>query len=642
MSTRSQARQPGPAIRRRFDKHAALRYIGAGAQARDETRTLVLSRIPAVTRAGPRTSTADTRRTAALCLVLALVPLALFWQVLGHDFVSYDDPQYITENSDVQQGVTPKSIAWAFTTVHGSNWHPMTWISHMLDFRAFGLNPRGYHLVNVLFHVANALLVFLVLKRMTGSTWRTFLVAALFAVHPLHVESVAWVSERKDVLSAFFMLLTIAAFLRFVRGPSVPCYLVVLFFFALGLLSKPTIVTLPAVLLLLDYWPLGRFPSHAPAGGRPLRPWSSLGPLLREKAPLFLLAAVASALTIYAPWLRGALAAPEIRPFAVRLANAVVSPVAYVGKTIFPRDLSFLYLFPERVPPWHWAGAGLLIAAATCLAARFGRRRPHCLVGWLWFTGTLLPMIGLVQVGVQSMADRYTYVPHIGLFLLASWGLTEGAPARRSWKAALALCAVAVLALFSAVAWRQARHWKDSTSLYGHALEVAEGNYVAHFGLGVEWVNQGRHEQALSHFLRAVQLHPGYFQARQELVREYNILGVALAESGDLEAAVERFAAALQIDPRSEESLSNLGTALSKMDRAQEAVGQYRRFLEANPTSRMAHLRLSALLSAQGATEEAGRHLMLAMGIDPDAADAGERLERAVSEGDPTGRGHAP
>lgn len=504
------------------------------------------------------------RRTLLLCLFLVLAPLAVFWQVRNHDFVSYDDWQYITENTEIQQGLSLKSIGWAFTTVHGSNWHPLTWISHMLDVRLFGMHPRGHHLVNLIFHLANTVLVFLVFKKLAGEIWKPFVIAILFAIHPLHVESVAWVSERKDVLSAFFWLLTIWAYLGYLQRRTSARYLLVALSFTLGLLSKPTLVTLPFVLLLLDFWPLSRLELQLPGSGGPSRQWSAIAHLIREKAPLFLLAVMASAATLYAPWFRGTLTTPETTPFALRFASAVVSYAAYIEKTIFPSKLSFLYLYPKTIPSWKLVVAGLLLAAISVLAARCVRELPYLATGWLWYAGTMLPMIGFVQVGVQSMADRYTYLPHIGLFIIAAWGLPAMVATWRHGKALLAISAAGGLVLYSAAAWRQTGYWKNSAALYAHAIEVSDENYLAQFGLATVLNNQGRIEEALPYYLRALNLYPGYSQARHELARAYYSLGSARAENGRLEEAVDYLSKALQINPEFEEAHIKLEEALSE------------------------------------------------------------------------------
>ncbi|MGE5799469.1 MAG: glycosyltransferase family 39 protein, partial [Syntrophaceae bacterium] len=391
-------------------------------------------------------------------LVLALVTLAVFWQVRDHEFINLDDEQYVTQNPHVRAGLKAGGLAWAFTTTHASNWHPLTWLSHMLDSQLFGMNPAGHHLVNLLFHVANTLLLFLVLNRMTQALWQSAAVAFLFALHPLHVESVAMVAERKDVLSTFFLLLTLWAYFVYTRSPGIVRMIPVVAFFALGLLSKPMLVTLPFVLLLLDYWPLGRtaapertIPHPLPTPGvespgkkkkqkkkqtgesppaPPVReepsaaaaiPWA----LVTEKIPLFVLTILSSIMTFHAQLTGGAMSSLDDIPLLKRLGNALISYASYIVKTVFPQGLAVFYPYPASLPAWQVLGSAALIGAITFFAVRFRKRIPYALVGWLWYLGTLVPVIGIVQVGMQSMADRYTYVPHIGLFIAVVWGVGE-------------------------------------------------------------------------------------------------------------------------------------------------------------------------------------------------------------------------
>ncbi len=381
------------------------------------------------------------RREILICLFLVLATLTVYWQVGNYEFVNFDDDKYIIENFHVQKGLTRDSVIWAFTATHVSNWHPLTWLSHMLDFQLYGLNPSGHHLTNVFFHLVNTLLLFLVLKLMTGALWRSGLVAALFAVHPLHVESVVWVAERKDVLSTLFWMLTLWAYLGYTKRPGVKRYLVILLAFALGLMAKPMLVTLPFVLLLLDYWPLKRIELGQSAIGLPAasqpstianKPGAQAFRLLLEKTPMFVLAAVSSVVTFIVQKSGGAVGALETYPFKIRMANALLSYVIYLKKMIWPQNLAVFYPHPgQSLPMWQAAGAGLLLVVVSIAVIRAGRRYPYLPVGWLWYVGTLVPVIGLVQVGDQAMADRYTYVSLIGLFIVVAWGVPDVA---RSWR----------------------------------------------------------------------------------------------------------------------------------------------------------------------------------------------------------------
>ncbi|HKI05311.1 MAG TPA: glycosyltransferase family 39 protein [Thermoanaerobaculia bacterium] len=373
----------------------------------------------------------------------------------------------------VQKGITPESLAWVRTANVANNWHPLTMLSHMLDYEIFGMSPAGHHFTSLLLHAANVLLLFEVLRRMTGAAGRSAVAAGLFAVHPLHVESVAWVAERKDVLSALFWILAMGAYHCYAARPSPGRYLLVALAMALGLMAKPMVVTLPLALLLLDVWPLGRLTFESGWEHR-------LSRLAAEKLPLLGLSAAASLVTLH--YQTTSLVTLEALPWRLRLANAAVSYAAYLGKTLLPRNLAVFYPIPLDIPLWKAAGAALLIASLTALAAWKARKAPWLLVGWLWFLGTLVPVIGLVQVGRQAMADRYTYLPSIGLFLALCWGLPALSAGRR-WRSALAAAAVLALLALAAATRAQVRHWSDSVTLYRHALAATRGNYVAHVGL---------------------------------------------------------------------------------------------------------------------------------------------------------------
>ncbi len=434
------------------------------------------------------------RSEACIWLILITAVLLVYWQVGDHEFINYDDNVYITDNAQVQKGLTSKGIIWAFTTSHTGNWHPLTWISHMLDCELYGLNPRGHHLTNVLLHMANAILLFVVLRWMTGAIWRSGLVAALFALHPLHVESVAWAAERKDVLSTFFWLLTMVAYVHYVNRPGGKRYLLVLVTFFLGLMAKPMLVTLPFVLLLLDYWPLNRFKPRAVTGSVEDQ---SLGfqssgddklPILKavmEKTPLFLMSLFSCVVTVMAQQEAGAISTLEIVPFKLRIANGLVSFVAYMGKMIWPQDLAVFYPHPiSDLQIWKPVAAGLFLLIVSTVALWVAQRCRYVLVGWLWYLGTLVPVIGLVQVGEQAMADRYTYVPLIGLFIVVVWGFADLVKGWRSRRWVVSVSAAVMVLALMAGSWLQVAHWKSSVKLFKHALDATSNNYVAHYNLG--------------------------------------------------------------------------------------------------------------------------------------------------------------
>ena len=407
-------------------------------------------------------------RDILVCLFLVMATLAVYWQVQNYDFVNFDDNDYVYDNRHVQDGLTLKSIIWAFTNIHASNWHPVTWLSHMMDYQLYGMNPGRHHLTNLLFHIANTLLLFLVFRKMTDSLWQSGFVAALFALHPLHVESVAWVSERKDVLSTFFWMLTMWSYIWYVEHPAVKRYILVVLFFALGLMSKPMLVTLPFVLLLLDFYPLNRFQSQQPKGSANAQQRSIALRLILEKIPLFVLVAMSSAMTFYAQKHGKTVASLEVIPLKSRVANALVSYVSYIIKTIYPSKLAVLYPHPGILPWWQIAGACLLLVTISFLAIRVVKQSPYFVVGWLWYLGTLVPVIGLVQVGIQSMADRYTYVPLIGIFIIIVWGIPELVAQWRYRKICLATLATVVLTILMAMTWKKVGYWKSSITLFEH------------------------------------------------------------------------------------------------------------------------------------------------------------------------------
>ena len=365
------------------------------------------------------------KRDLLTCLFIIMVTLSVYWQVQNFDFLNFDDDMYVTDNHHVQEGLTLKSIIWAFTTIHASNWHPLTWLSHMLDCQLYGINAGWHHLTNLLFHIANTLLLFFVFQKMTGCFWQSVFVATLFALHPLHVESVAWISERKDVLSTFFWMLTMWSYTRYVERLEVNRYLLVILFFTLGLMSKPMLVTLPFVLLLLDFYPLYRFRFQKSDTSANPKQRSNILLLVLEKIPLLVLTAVSSAVTLYAQKHGEAIMSLDAISLKIRISNAVVSYIKYIGKMIYPSNLAVMYPFQGILPWWKITGACLILVSMSLLAIRIIKQSSYFAVGWLWYIGTLVPVIGLVQVGNQSMADRYTYVPLIGLFIIITWGVSE-------------------------------------------------------------------------------------------------------------------------------------------------------------------------------------------------------------------------
>ena len=442
-----------------------------------------------------RVNTPQSRETNGslkfiICIFLVISTLAVYWQVKDHEFINYDDNRYITENGHVQVGLTGESIVWAFTTSYASNWHPMTWLSHMLDYELYSDHPKGHLLTNVFLHITNALLLFMVLFRLTGAIWQSAFVAVLFALHPLNVGSVAWAAERKNVLSTLFWLLTIWVYISYVNKPSIKKYGWVALFLALGLMSKPMLVTLPFVLLLLDYWPLRRWNIQNTNG--PIEQTTNSTPLsqlILEKIPLLLLVIGSITATLIVQKMGGAVKSFDVFPLKERFINALVSYLSYLQKMVWPSNLSVFYPHPEAaLPVWKGVLCGMVLVGITILAVKWIRRAPYFAVGWFWYLGTLIPVIGIVQVGAQAMADRYAYVPLIGIFIILAWGISGLLEKWDQRKKALPIAAGAVILVLIVVAWVQAGHWKNSITVFKHAINVTENQYpsfaVAYDNLG--------------------------------------------------------------------------------------------------------------------------------------------------------------
>ena len=551
-----------------------------------------------------------------ISLCLALMVLLSFQEVRNNDFINFDDLSYVTDNTHVQGGLGYEGFMWAMTTSHASNWHPLTWLSLMADYELYWLNPAGYHWSNMLFHMANTVLLFLVLNRMTGALWRPVFVAALFAVHPLHVESVAWVAERKDVLSAFFWMLTIGAYVRYVHHPGLPRYLAVLLAFILGLLAKPMLVSLPFVLLLLDYWPLRRFRFGQLSG---------LSRLIVEKVPLFIFSGVSALVTFLVQKNSEAVASLEFLSVGMRLTNAFVSYAAYVVKAFWPTGLAIFYPHPGAWPIWQVVWSVLLVVGVTVCAVACIRRYPYCIVGWLWYLGTLIPVIGLVQVGSQSMADRYTYIPLIGLFIVVVWGVADLLRGWRYGRAVGVVAAAAVLSALMAVTWFQVQRWRDSITIFTHALKVTEGNYLAHNNLGMALKKIDRPGQAKGHFRAAINIKPNYAPA-------YNNLGYLLTREGRTEEGMQFYLKALQIRADNVDVLFNLGETLASQGRIEEAIVSYREALRLKPESSVVHNNLAVALTKKGRLNEAASEYREALRLKPDHAGAHNNLAMVLAD----------
>jgi protein O-mannosyl-transferase len=560
-----------------------------------------------------------------IALGLVVANILIYWQLRSHEFITYDDDLYVTNNSVLQGGLSMNVLAWAFHSFHAANWHPLTWISHALDVQLFGLNAGGHHLTNMVLHCANSLLAFFVFKRLTGAKWRSALVAALFAVHPLHVESVAWVAERKDVLSTLFWLLTMWAYAWYVEDTrDLKRLLVVVLALALGLMAKPMLVTLPFALLLLDYWPLRRL--------EPDELRSSLVPLVKEKLPLFGLMLLAIVVTFIAQKRGGAVQTFQHLPLADRLSNAVVAYVSYVIALFWPQDLGVYYpLQSGGRPLWQVGGALLVLAAITALAIRSARSRPYMLFGWLWFLGTLVPVIGIVQVGGQSMADRYTYIPYFGLFVMIVWGAAELFENLKLPEAVSAIVASAVLLTLGFMSWKQAGYWQTSQELYEHTLSVTDNNIVMETKLGVLLGRKGDPREAEAHFAKALEVAPDFYDAL------FN-MGAAFTAQGRFKEATDYYDRALQVRPGSVEALVRKSGAVAQQGKLADALPLLEEALRLDPNDADAHTNMGLVLLRLGRANEALPHLQQVTSLRPNSAEAVNNLGLAyLAQGNNSG-----
>jgi len=621
------------------------------------------------------------RSLALICLVLSLVTACVYWPMTRYGFVSYDDPYHVLYNHFVNSGLSWQGLSWAMRSTYATNWQPLTWLSHMLDCSLFGTNAGGHHLTSLLLHVANSCFLFVLLYRLTGARWRSVLVAALFAWHPLHVESVAWISERKDVLSAFFFLLTLWTYVRYTEAaqnwklqnsntspsqspPALPFYILSVVFFACGLMSKPMLVTTPFVLLLLDFWPLGRFADLSPTLSFPARPGateagqtitrnppqrtpsgftshvSRLFSLFLEKLPFLILSFASSTITFFAQKNGGAVASLGSLPLWTRLANAAVSYLRYLEKTLWPANLSICYPYPSHWPTPVVTMAVLVITAGCLWACLRMRRQPWVFTGWFWFLGMLVPVVGVVQVGAQSMADRYTYLPGIGLFLALVWGANDlacwlararlepippdkpGVLPRLKTRLVdplLALGSLVALAACLVCTSRQLKYWRNGETLFRHALQVTTDNAPAYDGLGVALSDLGRKDQALAAFREAARLQPESAEV------QFN-LGNTLLETGHPEESLPHFQASLRIEPDNVRVLVSYGSALFALGRLDDARAQFARAALLDPDNPQAHYNLGTVLLTESQVKEAVGELATAVRLDPGYAAQAVKL----------------
>jgi protein O-mannosyl-transferase len=586
------------------------------------------------------------RRNILVAIVLALVTVAVYWPVFHAEFLNFDDPLYVTNNPEVWHGLSLKAVGWAFCSFHASNWHPVTWLSHMLDCQVSGQNAAWHHLVNVFLHLANSLLLLAVLHRMTGAFWRSTMVAGLFALHPLHVESVAWIAERKDVLCAFFGLLSLWAYGRYAECrspgsasrtphheprttlrasilhlPSTIFYLLSLSFFALGLMSKPMLVTLPFVLLLLDYWPLGKL---VPTTPEPRNHRFVTWRVVCEKWPFFILSAASCVVTVIAQARGGAIVGMDKLPLPTRLLNAVIAYTGYLKEALWPKDLAAIYPLADTWPMRELILAMLVLLAGSLLAIAVARRLPYLFVGWFWYVGTLIPVIGIVQVGLQAMADRYTYLPLIGVFLAAVWGTADWLRRWRHGQAVAMGAGCLILTAYAVVTRHQVEYWRNSTVLFQHTIEVSPQCFLAHHHLGLACMTSAKYPEALEHLNEAIRLQPNY-------PRAWFSRGTAFGLVGQLEPAMSDFREAIRLKPDYHQAYFQLGKVLALHFRLAEAQTNFLEAVRLKPAYAEAQALLGNVLQLEGKVDEAMPHLKAAVIAQPDYAEGHYYLATALS-----------
>jgi tetratricopeptide (TPR) repeat protein len=610
--------------------------------------------------------TTSRQKKIIIILGLVLLVLAAYWQVKNFEFVNYDDQIYVTQNFQTQSGITRESIAYTFTDLRTSNWHPLTMISHMLDWQLFGEKAGGHHWTSVIIHIFNTVLLFLLLNKLTGAIWRSALVAALFAVHPINVESVAWIAERKNVLSTFFWLLTMLLYVWYVKQPGWKRYLPVFLFFALGLMSKPMLVTLPFVLLLLDYWPLNRTAINTQDENQteiqsPLKAKKTkLSFLILEKIPLFILTAISIGVTVYAAKSASTIAGFEIIPLAKRVYNAIFSYVLYLKKLLWPTDLAVFY--PQTDIQIHQVLlAASLLVFCTAIFCKYYKKYPYLVVGWFWYLGTLVPVIGIVQVGSQAMADRYAYIPFIGIFIMLSWTIAEIVKNHLLQKITSILAVIILMALL-VTTHIQVNYWETSFSLFERTLNLTKGNFIAQIGMGVELMKQNKIDEAIAHFNTAININPENPANYMAFVS----LGQALSMQNKKKEAIAAFKQALSINPHCDEAYHKLGFVLfqtGQMDEAsaaykkaivlnndyplyhgslgnvyikqgkiKEAIKEYNEVLRIQPTNAGAHNGLAMLLMQQDRTNEAVKHFRESVRLQPECANAHLSLAKILEK----------
>lgn len=610
-------------------------------------------------------------RTTFICLFLLLSILSVYWQILSHDFVNFDDITYVIDNDKIKSGFTLDAIRWAFNLkgTERSYWHPLTWLSHILDIQLFGLNPSMHHMINLILHLLSSLLLFYVFFKMTDDIWKSTIVALLFGIHPINVESVAWIAERKNMLSTFFWMMTIVLYVRYVKKPNIINYCLTFVAFLLGLLAKPMLITLPFVLLLLDYWPINRFNIKSIAGTDIIQTptfknrqgkKSSTQFIFLEKVPFLIIAF--AVVYIAASSAEGKFSISfEVVPLILRFENALVSYVMYIIKMLWPSNLAVLYPFPKMIEPWKVISATIFLISVSLIVIYFCRKKPYLFVGWFWFAGTLVPVSGIIQAGLwPSMADRWAYIPFIGLFIILTWLLPEWLKRWKYQRHAFTIIAFIVFPFLMLQTWVQASYWSNGTFLFKHAIDVNENNYIAHNNLGSALASQGKHTEALYHYDKAIQLLPNYKNAQINYAKalyktgqidkaiEYlssklsniypedkkviTILGNVMLEKGDTDSAIHYFNNALKIDPEDIDALIGAGSAFNKLGKTDKAIENFSKVLMIDSFNALAHYNLGVIKERQGKTTEAIHHYSEAIRISPKSTDALTNLASIMAD----------
>lgn len=594
----------------------------------------------------------STANRATIAIILCILSFSAYWQVIDNQFILYDDDIYILDNPMLRMGLNFNSIIWAFTSYYGGNWHPLTWLSHLLDFQLFGTNPAGHHFVNLALHTVNTVILFFLLNRLTGIIGRSALVAALFALHPLHVESVAWAAERKDVLSSLFWMLTVYCYSNYVIKQKTCQYILSIAMFAFGLMAKPMLVTLPFVLLLLDYWPLKRFITHHECGKDTTICKSKcflLWHLLREKAPFMVLVFFSCIFTIIAQEQGRSIASLSILPLWERIENASVVYIRYLGKVFMPHNLAVFYPFPKSIPLLQTFGSIGFLTVVTVLLYRQRNKFPYLIVGWTWYIVTLIPVIGIVQVGLQSMADRYTYIPLTGIFILLVWSFYDFSENWIYRRTLLTILSILILTVCLVITRKQVSYWHDTKSLFTHAVSVTHDNFVAHSILGYALEKEGKLTEALLHFNEAATIAPWFKQSKIHqdiIIRSQGLLdtpvikqgkainkspesaimhlnlGIVMALQGKLEDARTNFEISLEFNPQSAVAHYNLGLVLSRLGRMNEAIIHFTNALDIDPMDAECHNNFGVALMNKGEVDKAVQHFSEAIRIDPKLYDA--------------------